>query len=259
MATCSARILQSCLQDVLDGCDLARRAGFRRSMCIGVSDPRSCRVVGPIRPKLDTTRRVSRAPARAPPRRAASRPARARARRRAGSSAPRGRRRRAGDAPARRAPRRRSPRAPVRAGRRAGRRGRSAAASVATPSIGQRATSSRERLARASRRARRVRGRRAQLGGEQAAAAPPDLRQRAADRQPGCDRDAQQVEHVGELVAHARRARARAPREHEVGHEEAARRARTGAPRARAGRAARRSAATASSSPPIRRRPPSAP
>ena len=47
-------------------------------------------------------------------------------------------------------------------------------------------------------------GGRAQLVGERPGAAPPDLLQRPADRQPRLDGDAQEVEHVGELVAHAR-------------------------------------------------------
>ena len=56
-------------------------------------------------------------------------------------------------------------------------------------------------------------GRGGELAGEHAAHPPPDLADRAPDRQAGADGDAQQVEHVGELLGDPPLARASAPRE----------------------------------------------
>ena len=80
-----------------------------------------------------------------------------------------------------------------------------------------------------ARRALRRAGRRALLGarrvrssrGQQPRVAAADLGQRAREGEPGLDRDAQQVQHVGELGLHPRAAPARAPAQPGVGREEA--------------------------------------
>ena len=65
------------------------------------------------------------------------------------------------------------------------------------------------------------RGGAAQLGGEQARVAAPDLGERARRRQAGGDGDAQQVEHVRQLALDRAAAAAGAPAEPDVGREEA--------------------------------------
>ena len=78
------------------------------------------------------------------------------------------------------------------------------------PVAGQRASSWVERVV--GRLAeRRARGGARELGGEQAGVAAADLGERAPRREPGGDRDAQQVEHVGQLGLDRAAPRARAP------------------------------------------------
>ena len=70
----------------------------------------------------------------------------------------------------------------------------------------------------------RRRGRATQLGGQQAGMTPADLGQRAARREARGDRHAQEVEHVGELARHHRRAAPRSLPQPDVGRQEARRR-----------------------------------
>ena len=87
-------------------------------------------------------------------------------------------------------------------------------------------------------------GRALELLGEQPGVPAADLGQRASRREPGRDRDPEQVQHVGQLGLHRACARAGAPAQGVLGREIARRAARRAAARARAARARRsRSAA----------------
>ena len=109
------------------------------------------------------------------------------------------------------APRRPGRRARRRAGRRGARRGAARATSARSPSPGQRASSCRA-CARPARRASRGPRRACSSAGQHAGVAAPDLGERTPRREPGGDRDPQQVEHVRQLGLDRRgAAAARAP------------------------------------------------
>src|SRR3954454_22878746 len=60
-----------------------------------------------------------------------------------------------------------------------------------------------------------------ELAGDEPGGATADLAERAPGREPGADRHAQQVQHVGELDLHEGAARVRPPSQRELGREEA--------------------------------------